>query len=37
MNYNIVLRRQTGKLQLLPEAQYEIKRRVAFFLGKVAR
>lgn len=36
-NYNIVLRRQTGKLQLLPEAQQKIKRRAAFFLGKVAR
>ena len=36
-NNNIVLRHHTGKLQLLPEAQQKIARRVAFFLSKVAR
>ena len=36
-NNNIVLCRQTGKPQLVPEAQQKIERHVAFFLGKVAR
>ena len=35
--HGIVLRRQTGKLMLLPEANLLIERRVAFFLGRLAR
>lgn len=35
--HNIVMRRQTGKLQISPEAQERIERRVAYFLGNVAR
>lgn len=37
INYNIFLRRKTGKLQFLTEAQRKIERRVSFFLGGVSR
>lgn len=33
----IVVRRQTGKLQISPEAQEMIERRVAFFFGNGCR
>lgn len=35
--HNIVLRRQTGKLQISEEAQCVINKRVAYFLGSIAR
>ena len=35
--HSIVLRRQTGKLMLLPEANLMVEKRVAFFLGTLAR
>lgn len=34
---NIVMRRQTGKLQLAPDALLLIEKRVAYFLGTIAR
>ena len=35
--YNMVTRRQTGKLQVSPAGQEEIDRRVANFLGTIAQ
>lgn len=35
--HNMFLRRQTGKLKLLPAAQTLMKRRVAYLLRKLAQ
>lgn len=34
---NIVLRKQTGELQIMDNLKERIKRRVAYFLGQLAR
>jgi len=37
MRFNVVSRRQTGKLRISPHAKERVNRRVAFFLGTFAR